>query len=96
LKGSSSTIEDGLSGDQRFFLSYAQSWRDKIREPLLRQIVLTDGHAPSQYRADCVRNLDAWYASQCRIGMACGTPIVSLRVACKASRAPGSHGPNNS
>jgi putative endopeptidase len=62
-KGSTSKIEDGLSGDQRFFLSYAQSWRDKIREPLLRQIVLTDGHAPSQYRADCVRNLDAWYAA---------------------------------
>ena len=48
-------------GDQRFFLSFAQGWRDKFREPLLRQIVLTDGHSPSEYRADSVRNLDAWY-----------------------------------
>ena len=32
-----------------------------MREPLLRQILLTDGHAPDQYRADTVRNVDAWY-----------------------------------
>jgi putative endopeptidase len=61
--GSAPKVDDGLGGDQRFFLSYGQSWRDKIREPLLRQIVLTDGHSPSEYRADCVRNLDAWYSA---------------------------------
>jgi len=44
-----------------FFLSFGQAWRDVFREPLLRQIVLADGHAPSEYRADTVRNLDAWY-----------------------------------
>jgi len=51
----------GLSGDQQFFLSYAQSWRDKTREPALRQQILEDGHAPDEYRADTVRNLDPWY-----------------------------------
>jgi putative endopeptidase len=60
LKGPATT-DQGFTGDQRFFLSFAQSWRDVFRPPLLRQIVLTDGHAPSEYRADTVRNLDAWY-----------------------------------
>ena len=53
----------GLSGDQQFFLSFAQSWRLKMREPALRQQVLQDGHAPDEYRADTVRNLDPWYAA---------------------------------
>jgi predicted metalloendopeptidase len=51
----------GLTGDQQFFLSYAWSWREKIREPALRERLLTDGHAPAEYRADVVRNLDVWY-----------------------------------
>ena len=54
-------VVEGLTGDQQFFLSFAQSWRQKIREPALRQRLLTDGHAPAEYRADTVRNLDAWY-----------------------------------
>jgi putative endopeptidase len=53
----------GLTGDQQFFLSYAQAWRRKYREPALRNQVLTGGHAPSQYRALTVRNLDQWYAA---------------------------------
>jgi predicted metalloendopeptidase len=53
----------GFSGDQQFFLSYAQSWREKAREPALRQQILTNAHAPAQYRADTVRNLDAWYTA---------------------------------
>jgi predicted metalloendopeptidase len=52
---------DGFTGDQQFFISYAQSWREKTRAPALRNQVLTDGHAPGQYRALTVRNLDAWY-----------------------------------
>jgi putative endopeptidase len=51
----------GFTGDQQFFISFAQSWRTKTREQALRQQVLTDGHAPAQYRALTVRNLDAWY-----------------------------------
>ena len=47
--------------DKDFFLGFAHSERSKMREAQLRRIVLTDGHAPSQYRASTVRNLDAWY-----------------------------------
>jgi putative endopeptidase len=53
----------GFDADQLFFLSFAQSWRNKIRDPALRAQVITDGHAPAQYRSDTVRNLDAWYAA---------------------------------
>ncbi|MGB8327785.1 MAG: M13 family metallopeptidase [Steroidobacteraceae bacterium] len=53
----------GYSPEQQFFLSFAQSWRQKVREPSLRQRMLTDGHAPAEYRADTVRNLDAWYTA---------------------------------
>ena len=51
----------GFTGDQQFFLSYAQSWRQKSREAMLRQQLITDGHTPAQYRTYTVRNLDAWY-----------------------------------
>ena len=61
LHGKPAPVVDGLSGDQRFFLAFSQSWRDKTREAALRQQILTDGHAPAEYRADTVRNLDAWY-----------------------------------
>jgi len=54
-------VLNGLSPEQQFFVSYAQSWRNKAREPALRQQIITDGHAPSQYRVSTVRNLDAWY-----------------------------------
>ena len=50
-----------MSGEQQFFLGYAQSEAGKAREAALRQQVLTDPHSPSEYRADTVRNLDAWY-----------------------------------
>jgi putative endopeptidase len=53
----------GFSGDQLFFLSFAQSWRRKTREAALRERIVTDGHAPAEYRADTVRNLDPWYAA---------------------------------
>jgi putative endopeptidase len=52
---------DGFTDDQRFFIAFAQNWRAKMREPLLRQIIVTDGHAPDKYRADTSRNIDAWY-----------------------------------
>ena len=51
----------GLTGDQRFFLGYAQSRREHTREAALRNLIATDGHAPGRYRAETVRNLDAWY-----------------------------------
>lgn len=51
----------GLTGDQRFFVAFGQSWRGKMRPETLRVIVRTDGHSPEEFRADTVRNLDAWY-----------------------------------
>jgi putative endopeptidase len=61
LGGKKAPVVQGLSGDQQFFLSFGQNWRQKIREPALRQQILTDSHSPAEYRADVVRNLDAWY-----------------------------------
>ena len=51
----------GEEGDRQFFIGYAHSWRNKAREAAERRGILTDGHAPAQYRAATVRNLDAWY-----------------------------------
>ena len=61
LGGQPARMVAGLTGDQQFFLSFAQSWRAKFREPALRQQVIGDGHAPDEYRADTVRNIDVWY-----------------------------------
>jgi putative endopeptidase len=61
LGGAPPPVVDGLSGDQQFFLSFAQTWRIKEREQALRESIQTNGHAPDQYRALTVRNLDAWY-----------------------------------
>jgi putative endopeptidase len=51
---------NGFSDDQRFFIAYGQSWRSKMRPEFLRMLLTIDGHAPDQYRADTVRNIDAW------------------------------------
>ncbi len=61
LGGKEAAPAQGYSGDQRFFIRFGQVWRSKYREPVLRRQLLTDGHAPAMYRADTVRNLDAWY-----------------------------------
>ena len=63
LGGAEAPAFQGLTGDQQFFLSFAQKWRAKYREASARQRLITDGHAPSPYRADTVRNQDAWYAA---------------------------------
>jgi putative endopeptidase len=54
---------DGFTGDQRFFIAFAQVWRSKQRPEALRGLLMTNGHAPGEYRADTVRNIDAWYAA---------------------------------
>src|SRR4030095_6575787 len=61
LGGKEPPVIDGFTGDQRFFIAFAQSWATKMREAQLRQRIATDGHAPGQYRALTVRNVDAWY-----------------------------------
>jgi putative endopeptidase len=63
LGGRPAPVVQGFTGEQQFFLGYGQSWRTKFREPLLRQIIVSDGHAPDAYRVQTVRNLDAWYAA---------------------------------
>jgi putative endopeptidase len=63
LGGQAAPVQEGFSGDQQFFIAFAQNWGAKSREASLRQQVMTDPHAPSQYRAATVRNIDAWYAA---------------------------------
>jgi predicted metalloendopeptidase len=59
--GHQAPVIDGFSGDQRFFIGFGQIWATKMREQALRRRIATDAHAPGQYRALTVRNLDAWY-----------------------------------
>ena len=55
-------VIDGFTGDQRFFIAYAQAWQGKRREDSLRQQLLSNPHSPEQYRVDgIVRNFDPWY-----------------------------------
>jgi putative endopeptidase len=55
-------VLDGFTGDQRFFMAWAQVWRSAIREDELRQRLVTDPHSPAEYRVNgVVRNIDAWY-----------------------------------
>jgi endothelin-converting enzyme/putative endopeptidase len=61
LGGKPAPVQDGFSGDQQFFIAFGQNWGSKAREAAERQQVMTDPHAPAQYRADTVRNVDAWY-----------------------------------
>lgn len=61
LKGAPDVVKGGLTGEQRFFLAFAQRWRRQQNEAALRRQIAGDIHAPGAYRSDTVRNLDAWY-----------------------------------
>jgi putative endopeptidase len=63
LGGKAAPVLDGFTGEQRFYLGWAQVWRIKYREPNLRQRLLTDPHSPGPQRVDEVRNRDDWYAA---------------------------------
>jgi putative endopeptidase len=63
LKGAPAPAIDGFSGDQRFFLGFAQVWRRKYRDEALLRLLTTDSHTPGNYRPNVVRNMDAWYAA---------------------------------
>lgn len=57
-------VLDGYTGDQRFFLSFGQIWRSLYRDAATRQLVLSNPHAPAQFRVDGVtRNIDDWYVA---------------------------------
>ena len=61
-KGKDVPVIDGLTGDQRFFLAWAQVWRSSQREDSNRNRLRTDSHSPEEYRVNgVVRNLDEWY-----------------------------------
>ncbi|MEJ7776656.1 MAG: M13-type metalloendopeptidase [Sphingomicrobium sp.] len=61
LGGRGAPVIDGTTGDQRFYLGWAQVWRRNYREANLRQRLITDPHSPSEQRVAVVRNLDQWY-----------------------------------
>jgi putative endopeptidase len=64
LKGKPAPVIDGLTGDQRFFLSWAQVWRAKYRDGSLRELVMSDVHSPPYFRVNGpLPNIDAWYTA---------------------------------
>jgi putative endopeptidase len=64
LHGAPAPIIDGLTGDQRVFLGWAQVWRGKTRDDALRQQLVSDPHSPERARVDVpMRNVDAFYAA---------------------------------
>jgi putative endopeptidase len=60
-KGKSDVVIGGLTGEQRFFLAFAQRWRKIQPEAALRRQITTDTHSPGEFRSDTVRNVEAWY-----------------------------------
>jgi putative endopeptidase len=62
LNGKPAPVLDGFTGDQRFFLGYAQIWRSKMRESRLSTLTLSNEHTVDNFRPiGATRNLDAWY-----------------------------------
>ena len=64
LRDRPAPVIEGLTGDQRVFLGWAQVWREKIRDETLRQRLVSDSHSPARYRVNgVIRNVDAWYSA---------------------------------
>ena len=64
LHGQPAPVLDGLTGDQRLLMAYAQSWRGKIRDDTLKMLLVSDVHSPYAFRViGPMRNVDAWYAA---------------------------------
>ncbi|MEJ6608108.1 MAG: M13-type metalloendopeptidase [Candidatus Planktophila sp.] len=64
LKGQPAPVLDGLTGEQRFFLSWAQAWRGKVRAEELRRRIATDPHSPYEFRCNAiVRNISEFYTA---------------------------------
>ncbi len=61
LHGKPAPVIDGMTGDQRFFLGFAQVWREKLRNELLLALLTSNPHSPGNLRASTVRNFDPWY-----------------------------------
>ena len=64
LHGQAAPLIDGFTGDQRFFLGFAQVWRSKQRDDALRNQVVSDPHSPDRYRVNgTIRNVAGWYSA---------------------------------
>src|SRR5262249_16729174 len=64
LRGKPAPVLDGLTGDQRVLLAYAQVWRAKLRDDFVRKLVVSDPHSPPEFRTNgVVRNVDEWYTA---------------------------------
>jgi predicted metalloendopeptidase len=64
LGGKEAPVLDGLTGDQRFFLAWAQVWRAMSREDNMRNMLATDPHSPPEFRVNgVVPNIDEWYTA---------------------------------
>jgi putative endopeptidase len=64
LKGQPAPVRDGFTGDQRVFLGWSQIYRQKLRDDLLRQRLVSDLHSPPEYRVNgTMRNIDGWYSA---------------------------------
>ncbi|MGH8496219.1 MAG: M13 family metallopeptidase [Gammaproteobacteria bacterium] len=64
LGGEEAPVIDGMTGDQRFFLGFGQTWRSKMRDEVLTQLLVSNPHSPPKYRVNgIVRNFDPWYAA---------------------------------
>ncbi|MCX2561699.1 M13 family metallopeptidase [Acetobacter farinalis] len=62
LHGQPAPVLDGLTGDQRVFLGWAQVWREKLRDDTIKNLIVTDPHSPPQARVNLpMHNIDAWY-----------------------------------
>jgi len=62
LGGKPAPVIDGLTGDQRFFLAWAQVWKTKYRDESLVNLIKSNPHSPAKYRINGpLRNVDAWY-----------------------------------
>ena len=62
MNGKEAPVIDGFTGEQRFFMGWAQVWRNKAREQAVRQMLVVDPHSPPEYRINgIVRNFDEWY-----------------------------------
>jgi putative endopeptidase len=73
LKGQPAPVIDGLTGDQRVFLGWAQVWRSKMKDDRQRQLLAIDPHSPSRARVDVpARNIDAFYEA---FGVKAGDPM---------------------
>jgi len=64
LGGREAPVIGGYTGDQRFFMAWAQGWQKKVREDMARMTLVSDVHSPARWRVDgTLRNIDAWYAA---------------------------------